>query len=115
MVWPQEAPFPEVPDAPYDQRGWWSTAFTAQIIFYNPDDFARVITGELDTYQPQPYAVLDISDLLYNHSAPQQKYLLGAAAYDRENNHLYILELFGDGEQPLVHVWRVSDFSPASQ
>jgi hypothetical protein len=107
VVWPQEPPFPEVPDYPYDERGWWSTEFTAQIIFYNPADLARVALGEIQPYEPQPYAVMDVSDLLYNHTDPQQKYLLGAVAYDRENNILYILELFGDGEQPLMHVWQV--------
>ncbi|MEN8241142.1 MAG: hypothetical protein ABFS17_04420 [Chloroflexota bacterium] len=109
VVWPQEAPFPEVPEAPFDERGWWSTEFTAQILFYSPDDLARVALGQLEPHQPQPYAILDVSELLYNHSALQQKYLLGAAAYDRTNNLLYVLELFGDGEQPLVHVWGVGE------
>jgi hypothetical protein len=107
VVWPQEPPFPEVPEPPYDERGWWSTEFIAQIIFYDPVDLARVALGEFEPHQPQPYAVLDVTDLLFNHHSPQQKYLLGAVAYDRGSNFLYILELFGDGEQPLVHVWQV--------
>ena len=37
----------------------------------------------------------------------QRRYRIGAAAYDRENALLYVLELYADGAKPVVHVWRV--------
>jgi len=44
----------------------------------------------------------------------QQKYHVGAAAFDRERGLLYILEPLADADKPLVHVWRVRSL-PISQ
>lgn len=98
-------------------RGWWSNRFDAEIIFYDPADLARVALGEIEPWQPQPYAVLDIDEYLYL-SPPewdigmlgwgdQRRYRIGDAAFDRENGFLYILELFTDEAKPVVHVWQV--------
>ncbi|UCH25406.1 MAG: hypothetical protein JSV66_15970 [Trueperaceae bacterium] len=105
-VWPDEPPYPEDPE---NQRGWWSTGFVAQIVFYDPADLAAVAAGTMEPYEPQPYATLNIDDVLYNLSSSQQKYQLGAAAFDRGNGLLYILEFNGDTEfeQPIAHVWQV--------
>jgi len=99
-------------------RGWWSTRFDAQIIFYNPDDLRRVALGELEPWQPQPYAALDIDDLLYFNAldwdrlmlgwGDQRRYRIGDVAFDRQNGLLYVLELFGDGAKPVAHVWRLA-------
>jgi hypothetical protein len=101
-----------------DYRGWWSTRFEARLIFYDPADLARVAVGELETWQPQPYAILNIEPYLFHNpdgveqdmlgSGVQRRYRIGDVAYDRGNNLLYILELFADGAQPVVHVWRVA-------
>jgi len=32
-VWPEEGPWPPVPDPPHDQRGWWSDSIKARILF----------------------------------------------------------------------------------
>jgi hypothetical protein len=100
-----------------DFRGWWSTHFDAQLIFYNPEDLARVAVGEFATWQPQPYAVLDIDDALFLNPAgvetgnlgtgDQRRYRIGEVGYDRANGLLYVLELFADEAQPVVHVWRI--------
>mgnify|MGYP001815148580 CR=1 FL=1 len=37
----------------------------------------------------------------------QRRYRIGAVAYDRTNAFLYVLELYGEGAKPVVHVWRV--------
>ena len=107
VVWPDEAPYPDIPPYPNDDRGWWSTSFVGQIIFYDPADLAAVARGEMNPYEPQPYASLDVDDVLFNIQSSQQKYRVGAVAYDRTNNLLYIFELFGDGDLPLVHVWHI--------
>jgi hypothetical protein len=104
-VW--EPPYPEG-GCPDHDRGWWSTAFEARIIFYDPADLAAVALGNLEAWQPQPYSVMVIDDVLYHLEHEQQKSRVGAAAFDRERGLLYVLELFGDGDKPLVHVWRVS-------
>ena len=55
-VWPEEPPYP--PECP--ERGWWSSAFVGQMLFYDPKDLAAVAQGEMEPHQPQPYAVLDM-------------------------------------------------------
>ncbi len=98
-------------------RGWWSSRFNAQIIFYDPAQLAGVAAGTLEAWQPQPYARLDIDEFLLNQPpewdrqmlgwGDQRRFRIGDVAYDRENGHLYILELFGDGAKPVVHVWGI--------
>ncbi len=101
-VWPEEPPYPpECAD-----RGWWSERFAAQIIFYDPADLAAVAQGEMETWEPQPYATLDIEEVLYSTDF-SLFYHLGAAAFDREHGLLYVLEPLADDERSLVHVWRV--------
>jgi hypothetical protein len=99
------------------QRGWWSTRFDAELIFYNPDDLARVAAGTMDSWEPQPYAALDIDDRLYFNPSgtdvemvgegDQRRYRIGDVSFDRANGLLYVLELYADGAKPVVHVWRV--------
>ncbi len=98
-------------------RGWWSTRFDAQLIFYDPDDLARVAAGEVASWEPQPYAVLDIDEHLYLDPpewdrvevgwGDQRKARIGASAYDCAHAILYVLELYADGAKPVVHVWRI--------
>ncbi|MFH1357223.1 MAG: hypothetical protein ABII18_08850 [bacterium] len=102
-------------------RGWWTQEFESQIIFYDPDDFAAVATGTLDSDAPQPYTSMNIDDVLFLATPAsatqdygedeQRRYRIGAVAYDRTNNLLYVTELLGDeeNEQPVVHVWQVGD------
>jgi hypothetical protein len=103
-VWPDEPPYPEPP--PDGERGWWSTRFVGQILFYDPSDLAAVIRGEMETYEPQPYAALDVDPYLYHVQSEREWYHLGAASFDRERGLLYVFEPRGDGDKPLIHVWR---------
>lgn len=99
-------------------RGWWSTHFDAQLLLYDPADLARVASGEIESCQPQPYAVVDMDEHLYLDPPPwdvfvlgfgvQRRYRIGAAAYDRQSGLLYVLELYADGAKPVVHVWRIA-------
>jgi hypothetical protein len=99
-------------------KGWWCAKFTARIVLYDPADLAKVAAGTMDTWEPQPYAYLDIGDhLFYNPSKVdlemlgegiQRRFLFGDIAYDRENGRLYMLELFADEAKPLVHVWQIA-------
>ncbi len=98
---------PEGPCLDCEDRGWWSTGFAGQIIFYDPADLAAVAQGTLEPWSPQPYAVLDIDDVLYHITSTQQKHHLAAAAFDRERSMFYVVEPLADDDKPLVHVWRV--------
>ncbi len=108
VVWPDEPPYPPVPDAPYDQRGWWSTDFEGQIIFYDPADLAAVASGEMEPYEPQPYATLQIDEYLYHIESGRQEHHVGAAGFDRERGLLYVFEPLADGDKSLIHVWEVA-------
>jgi hypothetical protein len=102
-VWPDEPPYP--PECP--ERGWWSTGFEGQIIFYDPTDLAAVARGEVETWEPQPYATLNMDEYLYHIESSQQKHHIGAASFDRERGLLYVFEPLADGDKSLIHVWRV--------
>ena len=52
-------------ESPISLRGWWSARFDARFIFYDPADLARVATGEMEPWEPQPYAYLDIDEELF--------------------------------------------------
>jgi hypothetical protein len=100
-----------------EYRGWWGTRFDAQFILYDPANLARVASGEIETWVPQPYAIIDIDDYLLNNpsgveqgmlgTGVQRRYRIGDVAYDRSNDLIYVLELFADETKPVVHVWRV--------
>jgi hypothetical protein len=103
-VWPEEPPYP--PEGP-GERGWWADRFAGRFLFYDPADLAAVARGEMEPYEPQPYATLDVDQHLYNVTSTRQWHHLGAAAFDRTRGLLYVLEPLADEDKSLVHVWRV--------
>lgn len=100
-----------------ESKGWWSSRFDAQMIFYDPADFVAVLNGTLEPDEPQPYATLDIDGHLFLDppvgtevdcgTGDQRKCRIGEMAYDRERGFLYVLERFADDAKPVVHVWGV--------
>jgi hypothetical protein len=116
IVWPEEGPWPKVPDYPNDQRGWWSTSFTAQIMFYDPADLAAVAAGKKKPHEPQPYATMDIAKVLYRKKPRPEFTHVGAAAFDRARGLLYVIEPRGDEDKSLIHAWHIkSDKTPAAK
>ena len=100
---------PQGPCLECDDRGWWSDEFSGQILFFDTKDLADVAAGFRQTWEPQPYAVLEIDEYLFHITSNQQKYHVGAACFDALHGLLYICEPNGDGVKPLVHVWKVRD------
>jgi hypothetical protein len=100
-----------------DFRGWWASRFEGQFILYSPDDLAQVASGKMEPWEPQPYASITVDDHLLLNPAHieegmlgkgvQRKNRIGAVAYDRENDLVYVLEPFAEEAKPVVHVWRV--------
>lgn len=114
VVWPHDCAeqnaCPQLPDWPYDNRGFWAEAYQAQMIFYDPAELAAVASGEIETWTPQPYASLSLQEVLYDPDIDITRYrrdLVGAAAFDRANGLLYVIERLADGDKSVVHVWRV--------
>ena len=83
------------PDAPDDLH--------AAILFYDPADLDLVARGAVPTYTPQPYATLDVQDVMFSGAG------LKGMAYDRANGVIYALE---DTPSPIVHVWEVGGGGP---
>jgi hypothetical protein len=103
---------PDVPDYPYDNRGYWASDYQAQIIFYNPADLASVAMGQSASYQPQPYAVFDLTEYLFDPHVDITRYKVdqvGDIAYDRENGYLYLVERLTDEDKSVIHVWKLSE------
>jgi hypothetical protein len=76
---------------------------------------------DIHTWEPQPYASLDIDDFLYFNphrveedmlgTGDQRRMQVGASAFDPYHHHLYVLELFADKTKPIVNVWKITDYS----
>ncbi len=99
-----------------DYRGWWSSKFNAAVIFYDPDDLARVSKGSKKPSDPQPYATLHIDRYLILQEGVEEGMLgkgnqrigrIGSIAYDRNNNRLFVLEPFADNTKPVIHVFEI--------
>ncbi len=102
---------PEVPEWPYENRGYWAEDYQAQIIFFNPAELAAVARGDIQTWEPQPYATLVLDDYLFNPEINPGEYkrdLVGAVAFDREHGRLYVVERLADGYKSVIHVWAVN-------
>ena len=71
----------------------------------------------MESWEPRPYASIDIDEHLFLNpgrveeemlgTGNQRRYPIGAVAYDRSHDLLYVLELFADDAKPVVHVWSV--------
>ena len=103
---------PAVPEFPFDNRGYWAEDYQPAILFFNPEDLARVAVGEAETYDPQPYALMDLTSYWFDPQIRLERYkrdLVGAAAFDRENGLLYIVERLADADKSVIHVFRITD------
>jgi hypothetical protein len=104
-------PTPEEPDDHMPQQ----SHFTSLLLFYKPADLLNVVNGSLQTYEPQPYAVLDIQDLMIypNQNGPAYGSKFrgpGGMTFDRQNGIIYMLEQNATGPDTtvsIVHVWKV--------
>lgn len=87
----------------------------AMLLFFNADDLAKVVQGELEVWEPQPYAALRLNDILYRSGKVNERKRIGAIAYDPANKYLYVLEYQADtsegpySHKSLIHVWKLSE------
>ncbi len=101
---------PDVPEWPYDNRGFWADSYQAQLIFYDPADLVAVARGELNSWEPQIYDTLVLDDFLLDPFLDHGDYkrdLVGAIAFDRENGFLYLVERMADEYRSVIHVWEI--------
>ena len=101
---------PDLPDWPYDNRGFWAEDYQAQLIFYNPEDLISVARGKLNSWEPQPYTAFILDEFLLDPELNHGEYkrdLVGAAAFDRENSMFYLVERLADEYRSVIHVWKI--------
>ena len=73
----------------------------AALLFYDPGDVYAAVTGG-NPYDPQPYAMLDVQDLLF------KDFRFDSVAYDRERNLLFAIDR-KDSNPQVVYVWKIAD------
>ena len=103
---------PEMPDWPYDDRGFWADDYRAEIVFYDPAELVAVANGEIESWTPQPYAMMDLTEFLFDPQLNFENYkrdMVGAVAFDREHGYLYLVERLADEAKSVIHVWQVGE------
>ncbi len=120
VKWPYDCgqsgqpPCPNLPDFPYDNRGYGATDFEARMVFYDPNDLAAVTNGKMKTWEPKPYAVMDLSPYLFDPKYTKDdliKYkrdFIGALCFDRQHSLLYMMEpVVEEDGRSMVHVFKI--------
>ncbi|MBC8508601.1 MAG: right-handed parallel beta-helix repeat-containing protein [Anaerolineales bacterium] len=108
---------PDLPEWPYDDRGFWAEDYQAQIIFYDPSDLAAVARGEIDSWEPQPYATLVLDEYMLAPELDPANYkrdIVAAASFDRVNGLLYVIERLADEYKSVMHVFQIEVDASAS-
>jgi hypothetical protein len=65
----------------------------------------------MEPFEPQPYALLDLSAYWYDPAIDLSIYkrdLVGASAFDKQNGLLYIIERLADEYKSVVHVFQIT-------
>jgi len=102
------------PEEPEDHGPRQSFA-QAMLLFYDPQELLDVAAGSLQTYEPQPYAVLSLEEQFYYPNNHDPEYIsafkgAGGMAVDTDRNLIYLFEkgVTGDDNSVmLVHMWQV--------
>ncbi len=91
-------------------KGYHGEPYWGAMLFYDTAELAEVAEGKLDAGEPQPYAMLQVENVLLRRGC--RKSILEGTAFDRQRRLLYVVEGRADGEverRPIVHVWRLED------
>jgi hypothetical protein len=105
-------PVPDEPEVIYcydpavSSKGTHGFPYRHYVWAYDANELARVHAGEIEPWEVRPYDVweLDVPGASENGSNPT-----GGAAYDRENGRIFLSQMFGEGERPLIHVYTVAE------
>lgn len=89
-------------------KGEHAYPYRAYIWAYNANDLAAVRAGTKQPYSVTPYATWELSDF----GNVNQDFATGGAAYDAATGRVYLYEVGGDGDLPLIRVYKVGGGSP---
>lgn len=107
-----DLPYPEFWDTDPDGKGWRSSNIIPMIIFYNPVDLAAAVNGDMEAYEPQPYAATRLNRNIFWGNRCE----IFSACYDDYNNLLYIAEFVYELEgRIIVHAFRVNNITDVTE
>lgn len=102
------------PNDCWPYRGYRGDPYEARMVFYDPDDLARVSQGQVQPQNVVPYEEYNPMNELYQSC----QHVLAGAAYDAQNQLLYVMQQDLqpvrnasiaplDGNRPIIYVYRV--------
>ncbi len=103
-----DTPYPDFFATDPDGKGWRANNYQPMAILFNPSDLAAVANGTMNSYQPQPYAVIRFDTSLFWGAGR----IIHSASYDAENRLLYVTEFGAPSDGRLIiHVWKVNEIT----
>ncbi|MEP7304813.1 MAG: hypothetical protein ABJA98_04775 [Acidobacteriota bacterium] len=90
-------------DPVYPSKGEHAFPYAPYVWAYDAADLAAVKSGQRQPWDVKPYAVWSL-DLPF----PGGPRILGAA-YDPQTSRIFLSEAFGDGANPLIHVFGIAN------
>ena len=104
-----------IPEPLFGSHGIAVTQWKTGLLFYNPDDLARVAQGTMESHEPLPYAGFDLSQYSLVEGGGG---VSGGLAFDEANGYLYFIEYNGDPGYEfgysLIHVFQVTQAAGTS-
>lgn len=93
------------PAAP-SKKGAHAWPYRAYVWAYSADDLLKVYKGNLEPWDVVPYRhwIIDLPFV-----KDESEFLLGGAAYDEENQRIFISEKRVNGDAPVIHVLGIND------
>ncbi len=92
-------------------RGYCSDSYHCELMLFDPADLAKVARGELEPWQPKPYARCDLTNRMMHHHLvdhrPGEHIQTGAAAIDPDGKRIFLTERYGSSG-PVIHVFKVA-------
>lgn len=86
-------------------QGQPAPGYIGQVLFYDSADLAKVARGELNPWDPRPYATANLSNYLIDAGCRAS---FGGGCYDSQNRKLYIVELGkASPDNPVIHVFHI--------
>jgi hypothetical protein len=80
-------------------KGVHGYPYSPYVWAYDANELASVHAGQRNPWDVRPYAVWAL---------PGMGAQIGGAAYDPATKRIYVSQMFGDGDNPLVHVFNVT-------
>lgn len=100
---------PEIPPVGSTSRGGRARFCSGAILFYNPEDLAKVAQGTLRPNEPQPYETFLFDDFFIDNDITSQANKIAALAFDADHHILYIVQGGLDGGSSVIHAFRVGN------